>query len=57
MAKYTDEQLKVMAKRVNDDRAQGGDRSFVFIMQLSALTGLHPNDIQNRIDHYSNLEI
>ena len=54
MAKYTDEQLKDMARVVIEDNNQGGHRSMMLIMVISSHTGLEPNEVMKRIQYLAN---
>lgn len=57
MARYTKLELKEMAKQVKADQEGYGQKSLLFINQLSAITRIPVIDIQNRIDYFSEMKI
>lgn len=53
MAKYTNEQIKAMAKSVLWHKNNGGDEHAILqlIMNVALYTGLQPNEVWKRIEN------
>lgn len=49
MAKYSEDELKIMAKTVCEDFTRGGSRSMHLCMIVSEITGLSPNEVRRKI--------
>ena len=47
--KYKPEDLQIMALEVLEDESRLGSRSVVLYMRIHQLTGLHPNEVKQRI--------
>lgn len=49
MSRYTSQRLAEMARTVREAAERGDDRAFRLYLTISAITGIAPNDVRDRI--------